>query len=402
VVETTLAVAVGRDWLYDAASAAERPSGDPIYRTMHVMAQSRTANQTFQLALREDLCRHRSSSYTVTSTALFAAMQHRATILVCPLELNMLNTMLDTWSSFVRTPWVGQFEWSREGPSTSSAEENFVTRRFDDEAGSLQYKLFVPARHSGNPLPLVVMLHGGGQDADDFALGTGMNALAEEYGCVVLYPEQSSRANWSMCWNWFEEYHHYRGQGEPGLIAALTRNVIDVHAIDETRVYVAGLSAGGAMAVILGRTYPELFAAVGCHSGLAHGSATDSYGAMQAMNGGVDANARVHAAPADSRPIIVFHGDADFTVHPSNSTSIVRQFLDNYEAVSVTTEARSARGRMYERQVHQGVDGRVVVEHWIIKGGRHAWSGGTGRGSYSDESGPDASQEMLRFFLKSA
>jgi poly(hydroxyalkanoate) depolymerase family esterase len=322
----------------------------------------------------------------------------------------MLNTILDTWSSFAQPPWIGQFDCSRLNPPDVSAENNFVARHFDDEAGSLQYKLFVPAGHSEDPLSLIVMLHGGGQDANDFALGTGMNILAEEYGCVVLYPEQSSRANWSMCWNWFDEHHHHRGQGEPGLIAALTRRVIDDHAIDESRVYVAGLSAGGAMAVILGRTYPELFAGVGCHSGLAHGSATDSYGAVQAMNGGVNAKALIHASPADSRPIIVFHGDADLTVHPSNSTSIVRQFLETYAAqarhedaaVSVSMEAGSARGRAYERQVHRGPDGRVVVEHWTVKGGRHAWSGGTGRGSYSDESGPDASSEMFRFFLESA
>jgi poly(hydroxyalkanoate) depolymerase family esterase len=302
--------------------------------------------------------------------------------------------MLDAWSNFTSPSWIG-------APAVPE-ERNVVARQFDDEAGSLQYKLFVPAGYAGDPLPLVVMLHGGNQDADDFAFGTGMNALAEEYGCVVLYPEQSSRANWSMCWNWFEERHHHRGQGEPGLLAALTRKVIDDHAIDASRVYVAGLSAGGAMAVILGRTYPDLFAAVGCHSGLAHGSATDSYGAMQAMQGGAGADAPVHAAAAESRPIIVFHGDADFTVHPSNSTRIVRQFLDDSMTVSVATETGSTRGRAYERQVHWGADGRVAVEHWTIKGGRHAWSGGTGRGSYSDASGPNASLEMLRFFLESA
>jgi poly(hydroxyalkanoate) depolymerase family esterase len=306
----------------------------------------------------------------------------------------MLNTMLDAWSNLTQPPWIG-------APAVLEPP-NFVVRHFDSVTGTLRYKLFVPDGYVGEPLPLVVMLHGGSQDADDFALGTGMNALAEEYGCVVLYPEQSSRANWSMCWNWFEAHHHHRDQGEPGLIAALTREVIDEHAIDASRVYVAGLSAGGAMAVILGRTYPELFAAVGCHSGLAHGSATDSYGAMQAMRGGVDAEALVHAGPADSGPIIVFHGDADFTVHPSNGTTIVQQFLDNAVAVSVATETGSTRGRAYERQVHRGADGRVVVEHWTIKGGRHAWSGGTGRGSYSDESGPNASLEMLRFFLESA
>lgn len=306
----------------------------------------------------------------------------------------MLNTMLDAWSNLTQPPWFGV-------PAVLEAP-NFVVRHFDSVLGSLRYKLFVPAVCTGEPLPLVVMLHGGSQDADDFAFGTGMNALAEEYGCAVLYPEQSSSANWSMCWNWFEAHHHHRDQGEPGLIAALTREVIDEHAIDASRVYVAGLSAGGAMAVILGRTYPELFAAIGCHSGLAHGIATDSYGAMQAMRSGVDAETLVHAGPADSGPIIVFHGDADFTVHPSNGTTIVRQFLDNAEVASVVTETGSTRGRAYERQVHRGADGHVVVEHWTIKGGRHAWSGGTGRGSYSDESGPNASLELLRFFLEPA
>jgi len=306
----------------------------------------------------------------------------------------MLNTMLDAWSNLTQPPWIG-------APAVPEAPD-FVVRHFDSVMGSLRYKLFVPAGCTGEPLPLVVMLHGGSQDADDFALGTGMNAWAEEYGCAVLYPEQSSRANWSLCWNWFEARHHRRDQGEPGLIAALTREVIDEHAIDASRVYVAGLSAGGAMAVILGRTYPELFAAIGCHSGLAHGSATDSYSAMHAMRGGIDAEALAHAGPADSGPIIVFHGDADCTVHPNNGTTIVRQFLDNAVVVSVATETGSTRGRAYERQVHRGADGRVVVEHWTIKGGRHAWSGGTGRGSYSDESGPNASLELLRFFLEPA
>jgi poly(hydroxyalkanoate) depolymerase family esterase len=306
----------------------------------------------------------------------------------------MLNTMLDVWSNPIQFPWAGV-------PAMPESR-NLVVRQFDSAMGSLQYKLFIPAGHARKPLPLVVMLHGGGQNADDFALGTGMNAVAEEYGCAVLYPEQSSRANWSMCWNWFEEQHHHRDLGEPGLIAALTRAVIDEHAIDASRVYVAGLSAGGAMAVILGRTYPELFAAIGCHSGLAHRSATDSYSAMQVMRSGVDAETLVGAGPAAGGPIIVFHGDADFTVHPSNGTGIVRQFLDNAEGVSVATGTGSTRGRAYERHVHRGADGRVVVEHWIVKGGRHAWSGGTGRGSYSDESGPNASLELLRFFLDPA
>jgi len=322
----------------------------------------------------------------------------------------MLNTMMDVWSSLAMPSWTGQFERSRPGPTAAAVDGGFAVRLFEDDTGTLGYRLFIPAGYTGETLPLVVMLHGGGQDAADFALGTGMNALAEQYGCAVLYPEQSSRANWSLCWNWFETEHHQRGRGEPALIAALTRRIIDEHPIDPTRVYAAGLSAGGAMAVILGRTYPELFSAVGCHSGLAHGIATDRYGAMQAMHGGVDAHVPGPAVPADSVPVIVFHGDADMTVHYSNGRGVVRQFVDSYVAqqpyddvaVSVSTETGIARGQPYVREVHTGPDGRVVVEHWTVKGGRHAWSGGTGRGSYSDESGPDASREMLRFFLASA
>jgi poly(hydroxyalkanoate) depolymerase family esterase len=321
----------------------------------------------------------------------------------------MLNVILDAWSSLAQSPWTGQPNWLGNSWPVSSADRGrFISQRYEADEGSLHYKLFIPSGQTGEPLPLIVMLHGGGQDADDFALGTGMNELAEQHKCFVVYPSQSISANWSMCWNWFEESHHQRGRGEPALIAGITRKVIAEHAIDETRVYVAGLSAGGAMAVVLGRTYPELFAAVGCHSGLAHGCATDSYSAMQAMKGGVDASAMSHPASATDVPVIVFHGDSDCTVHPSNSECIVQQFLASHAArvrheqidLSVSREAGKAGGRAFIRHVHKGKAGRVVAEHWTIKGSGHAWSGGTRRGSYADESGPNASREMLRFFLQ--
>jgi poly(hydroxyalkanoate) depolymerase family esterase len=314
----------------------------------------------------------------------------------------MLNAMLDMWSSLAQSPW------SLSPQSASSDGGRFLAQRFESDEGSLHYKLFIPSGGEGRALPLVVMLHGGGQDADEFALGTGMNELAGQHQCVVMYPQQSSGANWSMCWNWFDETHHHRGQGEPRLIAALTRKIIAEHGIDRSRVYVAGLSAGGAMAVILGRTYPELFAAVGCHSGLAHGSATDGYSAVQAMKDGVDAQALPQRRLAVDVPIIVFHGDQDFTVHPRNSASIVQQFLDSHTAqrrhepvdVSVSQESGCAGGRAFTRHLHKGKAGRVVAEHWTIEGSGHAWSGGSRRASYVDVNGPDASREMLRFFLQ--
>lgn len=311
----------------------------------------------------------------------------------------MLNVMFDAWSSFAQSPWQlpsGNETFASPAPAEGGT---FVSRCFDTDGGSLRYKLFIPSGHMGVTMPLIVMLHGGGQDADDFALGTGMNELAEQHRCIVVYPQQSSSANWSMCWNWFDDSHHHRGQGEPALIAALTRSVIADYPVDETRVYVAGLSAGGAMAVILGRTYPDLFAAVGCHSGLAHGSATDGVSAIRAMKEGVDAGALPRRRLAASPPVIVFHGDSDCTVHPRNARSIVEQFLEP-EHGAVAENTGRVRGRGFTRRIHRGQGGRVVAEHWIIKGFGHAWSGGAGYGRYTDPNGPEASKEMLRFFLQ--
>jgi poly(hydroxyalkanoate) depolymerase family esterase len=311
----------------------------------------------------------------------------------------MLHTMLDAWSSLALSPFT---------PAAPRHGGNFISCRHHGEAGSLRYKLFIPGSHDGTPLPLIVMLHGGGQDADDFALGTGMNALAEEYGCLVAYPEQSTGANWSRCWNWFDPAHHHRGRGEPALIAGVTHEVMAGYAVDRTRVYVAGLSAGGAMAVILGRTYPDLFAAVGCHSGLAHGSATDHYGAVLAMRDGALPQAANEGAPFSSIPVIAFHGDQDATVHPNNSLGVIRQSIDCHMAqtaqaqttLSSSSETGHAAGRGFTRHVHADHRGRIVAEYWAVDGVGHAWCGGNRRGSYTEAGGPDASREMLRFFLR--
>lgn len=271
---------------------------------------------------------------------------------------------------------------------------------------AIDYKLFIPSTCGDEPVALVVMLHGCGQNAADFALGTGMNELAERHGFLVVYPEQSPNANWHMCWNWFDAANQERDHGEPALIAALTRKIIDEYAVDPRRVSVAGLSSGGAMAVILGRTYPDLFSAVGCHSGLPHGSATSGYGAACTMRHGADLSRRGDNAPACGVPIIVFHGDDDATVHSNNGDAVVRQSLDAYAAGArgaprATTnecETGQAHDRRFTRAVHRGEDGDIVAEHWTVHGAGHAWSGGNWRGSYTDANGPDASREMLRFF----
>jgi poly(hydroxyalkanoate) depolymerase family esterase len=239
-----------------------------------------------------------------------------------------------------------------------------------------------------------------------------MNALAEEHGCLVLYPEQSPSAHWNRCWNWYDQAHHRRGEGEPALIAGLTRRIMAEHAVDATRVAVAGLSSGGAMAVILGRTYPDLFSAVGCHSGLAHGSATSSAGAIQAMRDGPDPAALAQAGPSSGAPVIVFHGDADATVHRNNGCGVVCQFVRQSAGghtahepypragIAVVEESGSTGGRAYTRRIHQDKTGGVLAEQWIVHGTGHAWSGGHLHGSYTEPCGPSASEEMLRFFIR--
>ena len=263
----------------------------------------------------------------------------------------------------------------------------------DASAGSRDYKLFIPPASFEGPLPLVVMLHGCTQNPDDFAVGTQMNEAALERGFYVLYPAQTQRANSSRCWNWFKHNHQKRGRGEPALLAGMTRDIISRYNIDPTRVYVAGLSAGGAMAAILGDAYPDLFAAVGVHSGLPTGSATNVQTALSVMQTGPGAIARTVASP----PTIVFHGDQDTTVNPVNGEQAVIASAGGLKPQG--TRESSGRGRDYTRRVYGEAGGRVVAEHWAVHGAGHAWSGGSARGSYTDAEGPDASAEMLRFFF---
>ena len=280
-------------------------------------------------------------------------------------------------------------------PPARVRDEAFIAGRFGSGTSARDYKLYVPPHTEGRSLPLVVMLHGCTQNPDDFAAGTGMNDAARDEGCFVLYPAQSSQANPQRCWNWFKHSHQERGRGEPAIIAAMTQDVVARHAIDPSRVYVAGLSAGGAMAAIVAQAYPDVFAAAGVHSGLPQGSARDLPSALQAMKAG-----SMGAAPQARTPVIVFHGDADGTVHPRNGSNLFAAAGGSGQAHTETGAVTG--GRSWTRRVRTAADGAPVAEYWEVHGAPHAWSGGTPRGSYTDPLGPDATREMLRFFRSHA
>ncbi|SAK91833.1 PHB depolymerase family esterase [Caballeronia hypogeia] len=282
---------------------------------------------------------------------------------------------------------------------------HFSARRYTSAAGQRNYKLYVPSCYRDEPLPLLVMLHGCTQDADDFAAGTRMNILAETHGFMVVYPIQPQGANTSKCWNWFRPMDQQRDQGEPSLIAGMTREVMAQHNVDSKRVYVAGLSAGGAMAAIMAQRYPDLYAAAGVHSGLPVGCAHDLPSALAAMRGGKSkakagkvGRTNVADTAPPQRPMIVFHGDADATVHPVNATELVRGFTVD----SATPERRSSVDTGARKHtVRQMTSAKgIAAELWTIHGAPHAWSGGSSNGSYTDPAGPDASAEMVRFFLE--
>ena len=280
----------------------------------------------------------------------------------------------------------------------------YLSRSYACAAGRRSYKLYVPHREHAGRRPLLVMLHGGTQDADDFAAGTRMNVLAEEHGFLVTYPSQCKSANPSLCWNWFKPEDQARGAGEPSIIAGITDEIIAEYDIDPQRVFVAGLSAGGAMAGVMRATYPEVYAAVGVHSGLPYRSATDLASAFSAMRGDPGLQrCRRKTGPRSDHALrvrtIVFQGDADRIVHSSNAAKIIEAKTgDTVERAKV----RSSASRAYTRAVTRDKTGTVVVEQWLIHGSGHAWSGGSADGTYTDPYGPDASREMMRYFLEDA
>lgn len=290
---------------------------------------------------------------------------------------------------------------SLKKPKLVAAPEGakFLWRSFSCAGGSRDYRLYVAASSKGRPQALVIMLHGCKQDPDDFALGTKMNAIAEAHRLVVAYPAQHPAANPSRCWNWFDPRHQGRGAGEPSIIAGITRALASEFGINQGRTFIAGLSAGAAMAAVMVETYPELYAAAGIHSGLAYGSANDVVSAFAAMRGDFGSSTATTVLEKPRIRTIVFHGGADRTVDPSNADRIVAGAMRQFPSGEERHLRRVVNGRESTRIVVTGDDGVPAVEFWLTDEAAHAWSGGDPQGSFVDPRGPDASAEMMRFFL---
>lgn len=311
----------------------------------------------------------------------------------------------------------------RSGAVDTAQAQAMAAGTHENASGSRDYMLYVPSAYASGAqaMPLVVMLHGCGQSSADFAAGTRMNQLAEEYGFLVAYPEQAFDANRLRCWNWFSRSDQQRDRGEPALIAGITKQIMDEYRIDGSRVYIAGMSAGGSMAAIMAHTYPDIYAAAGVHSGTAYGHAQSILTAILAMRHGTQPKAasmldlpEKEEAAAQSQPVrpatapstIVFHGDMDKTVHLNNSDQVIAGSAP-YSSLGLPpplmgTEIRHAQpadGHAYTQTIYLDGQGRDVAEHWVVHGAGHGWSGGDPDGSYTEPQGPDASREMLRFFL---
>jgi poly(hydroxyalkanoate) depolymerase family esterase len=278
--------------------------------------------------------------------------------------------------------------------------ERFVSGTHARGQATISYKLYTPPGDVRAARPLLVMLHGDEHGLEDFALSTQMNAAARRLGWMVLYPEKPARHGEQAGWSWYMYSHQQRGRGEPALLASLTRSVIAQHQIDARRVHVAGLSAGGAMAAVLGQTYPDLFASVGIHSGLPYGAVDDASGAPSLKRyGRTDQEARAERPLRDATPpTIVFHGTRDMTVHPSNGVRIYENAVAGLAGEHRFENGREG-GRAYTRRTHVAPDGRTNAELWLIEGAGHAWSGGDPQGAQADWQGPAASEQMLCFFM---
>ncbi len=299
----------------------------------------------------------------------------------------------------------------------------WIEDQLSSSAGTQSYKLWIPASYnSAAPVPLLMMLHGCTQSPDDFAAGTQMNVLADEYNFLVVYPEQTGNSNELKCWNWFLPEHQSRGAGEPAKLAAVVEHLRDTYSVDAARTFIAGMSAGGAMAVIMGVTYPDLFAAIGVHSGLAYQAAVDLPGALKAQQSGspdpthlgLAAFKAMGKASSESRRrirVIVFHGTDDARVHPNNADQIIMQWAWTNAYVeglrdNALGSGKSARlrqetvpdGYRYTRKIYTDGHGGTLLEKWIVQGLGHAWSGGSGEGSHTDPNGPKASEAIWKFF----
>ncbi|MGB8955928.1 MAG: PHB depolymerase family esterase [Tumebacillaceae bacterium] len=295
---------------------------------------------------------------------------------------------------------------------------------YSGTGGSRPYFVYTPAGYTvGTTVPVVVMLHGCTQTPADFAAGTGMNELADANNFIVVYPQQTSSYNQNQCWNWFEAAHQARGAGEPAIIAGIVKQVqanTSKWSVDSNRVYVTGLSAGAGMSVIMGATYPDVFAAIGVDAGLEYKAATTMNDAFTVMRQGgpnpvAQGQAAYNAMGSSARvmPTIVFQGTGDYTVYPINGDQVIQQWMEtnrlasggaynaNFNAPSVksTGKVNTSQGRSYTTYQWKDNNGNLIEEYWKVDGMSHAWSGGSTSGSYTDPNGPNATQAMYSFFM---
>ncbi|MDB3936074.1 PHB depolymerase family esterase [Granulosicoccus sp.] len=329
------------------------------------------------------------------------------------LSRSVVSGKIPETSDFPKPP-AAPFQYRDEHSANPPAEQKeFTYGEFTHAGVSIPYRLYIPSTEVIGPMPLLLLLHGCTQDATDFATGTAMNTVADENGIAVLYPSQTASANANKCWNWFEPAHQRRGAGEPAALSALTQQVISEHALDSHRVFVAGMSAGGAMSVVLGEQYPELFAAVGIHSGLPSGIASNVMQALSAMKGHGDPVERqrppsfkqgtAHPESVRIQPTIVFHGARDRTVDATNAQAIVDDCLKRASEVgeNITSQCHQTASGVNAVTIttHRGSAQQVICEYWHLHSAGHQWSGGNPAGTHTDASGPNASAEMVRFFL---
>jgi poly(hydroxyalkanoate) depolymerase family esterase len=295
---------------------------------------------------------------------------------------------------------------------------------YNGPEGTRPYFVYTPVGYTpGAPVPAIVMLHGCTQTPADFAAGTQMNDLADQNNFIVIYPQQTSTYNQNQCWNWFETAHQSRGSGEPGIIAGIVKTVLQNTSkwtLDPNRIYVTGLSAGAAMSVIMGATYPDLFAAIGVGAGLEYQAAlgmTDAFTAMRqgGPNPVTQGQKAYNASGPFARvvPTIVFHGTSDYTVYPINGDQVIQQWMEtnrlasnntynaSFNSPSSTTNGKvgTPQGRSYTVTKWNDNNGNLIQEYWKVTGMGHAWSGGSTNGSYTDPNGPSASQAMYTFFM---
>ncbi len=280
----------------------------------------------------------------------------------------------------------------------SNKTKPMLTQTYTNDAGIRSYRLFLPSTTGDSVRGLVLMLHGCSQDADDFALGTAMNRHAEAHGLIVAYPCQTTADNAHGCWNWFEPANQQRGTGEPAILAGIAQEIAADHGVPKGTIFAAGLSAGGAMSALLGATYPDVFAAIGVHSGLAAGAANTVTAAFAAMQGhGGEARLAQDASAAAPR-VMIIHGTADTTVSPVNGIHIFAAAEAAHPLARRMVETASNGHTAIVRL--EMPDGAIVAEHREVTGLAHAWSGGTSEGSFTAPDAPDASAAFVEFFLK--